>query len=122
MPAFGSPTVSLCSFFPFFPLPVAVHSMGSITSGHGVANMKRIIRRVGLLLLLIVVFVAGAGIPHAAPVRSGSTDTISDRKAYIPNLKNLPLPGKVICILAEDRAPITGLDGQAASDDQLFYV
>jgi len=95
--------------------------MGCITSGRGVANMKRIIRRVVLPLLLTVIFVAGAGIPHAAPVRSGSTDTISDRKAYIPYHKNLPLPGKAIGVLAADCAPILAIEGRAGPADQLCF-
>ena len=84
--------------------------------------MKRFIRRFCLLVLLAVVFVAAAGIPHAAPVKPGSGDSITDRKGYIPYRKNLPLAGKTIGLLVGDAGPVLAIEGRAGPADQLCFA
>ncbi|MFL5340479.1 MAG: hypothetical protein ACJ8F7_10030 [Gemmataceae bacterium] len=81
--------------------------------------MKRIIRRVGVSLLLVGVFVTAVQVPNAAPVRSG--DTITDRKGFIPVRKQVPLGGKAVGVLVADAAPVILLEGRNGPAAQLCF-
>src|SRR2546429_263524 len=81
--------------------------------------MKCIIRRVGVSVFLVGVFVAAVQVPNAAPVRSG--DTITDRKGFVPNRKYLPLGAKAVGVLVADADPVILLEGRRGPPDQLCF-
>src|SRR5262245_34664402 len=55
----------------------------------------------------------------AVPVPAAGSATITDRGSFIPIRKHLPLPGKIIGILASDAQPTLGLEGRSGPPDQL---
>src|SRR5713101_4319465 len=90
------------------PLPrigtlVAVRSRLSV----GELTMSPFFRRLALAIPFLGVMASSL---LAVPVPSAGSATITDRKGFIPFRKHVPLPGKIIGILAFDAQPVLGLE------------
>src|SRR5258708_7037979 len=46
-------------------------------------------------------------------------EVIADRANFIPNRKHVPIPGKIIAVLATDAAPVLSAEGRSGPADQL---
>ena len=71
----------------------------------------------GLLLGFVAALVTAPLL--AVPVPAGGPATITDRKDFIPNRKHLPLPGKIVAVLAFGAQPVLSLEGRSGPPDQL---
>ena len=77
-------------------------------------------RRAGLLVLAVGVGLAGAGLAAPAP-RGPATETIKDRKAFIPHRKYEALPGSVVGVLVGDVAAMMGQEGRSGPADAMGF-
>lgn len=55
----------------------------------------------------------------AVPIPSEKKDDIVDRTNFIPHRKHLPVPGKIIALLATDAQPVLSMEGRSGPPDQL---
>src|SRR5437764_6233673 len=79
--------------------------------------MRPFIRPISALLALAAL----SGGLRAAPVPSSSTETVNDRKAFIPYRKHAPLAEKVIGVLVADAGPVLQTEGRTGPADQLCF-
>jgi hypothetical protein len=74
-----------------------------------------LLRGAGLGLLL-----SFAATVDAVPIPNEKKgEVIADRANFIPNRKHLPIPGKIIAVLATDAAPVLSTEGRSGPADQL---
>lgn len=61
-----------------------------------------------------------AAMADAVPLPSEEKgDIVADRANFIPNRKHIPIPGKIIAVLATDAAPVLSTEGRSGPADQL---
>jgi len=71
--------------------------------------------------VLLGVAVAATLPALAAPVPSGTTETLKDRTGFIPQRKYQALPGKVVGVLVGDVAPMMNQEGRSGPPDALAF-
>ncbi len=76
--------------------------------------MKRTIRATPFLLGGLL---TAAALAVAAPAPQTITDVIKDRKDFIPQRKQQPLPGKAVGVLVSNVAPIMNQEGRSGPAD-----
>ncbi|HEV3142706.1 MAG TPA: hypothetical protein VGZ47_02360 [Gemmataceae bacterium] len=64
----------------------------------------------------------GASFVDALPVQSGTNNTITDRKNFIPTRKFEPLAGKAIGLLVSDVQPVLNAEGRTGPENQLCFA
>jgi hypothetical protein len=57
----------------------------------------------------------------AAPVPTGTTETLKDRTGFIPQRQYQPLPGKVVGVLVSDVAAVMGQEGRSGPPDAMGF-
>lgn len=70
-------------------------------------------------VLAVSMCVAAAAFAVPVPNERKSGGVIVDRANFIPNRKHLPIPGKIIAVLATDAAPVLSAEGRSGPPDQL---
>jgi hypothetical protein len=75
----------------------------------------RLVRGAGVVLLAVV---AGAALAAPVPLQ---TETLKERKDFIPTRKYESLPGKVIGVMVSDVAAVMGNDGRGGPADAIAF-
>jgi hypothetical protein len=66
-------------------------------------------------------FIPALAIVLTASAIGSAQETVKDRKAYIPNRKQVAVPGKAIGILLTDGQPVLSTEGRSGPADQLVF-
>src|SRR5678815_2013306 len=66
-------------------------------------------------------FIPALAIVLTASAIGSAQETVKDRKAYIPNRKQVAVPGKAIGILLTDGQPILSTEGRSGPADQPVF-
>src|SRR6516164_3308004 len=61
-------------------------------------------------------------LPFLLPIQIAAQETVKDRKSYLPNRKQVALPGKAIGILLTDGQPVLSTEGRSGPANQLVFA
>ena len=78
--------------------------------------MTQWLLRGGLFCISLCVVTTAAAVPIPNEKKG---EVIADRANFIPNRKHLPIPGKIIAVLATNAAPVLATEGRSGPPDQL---
>ncbi len=69
---------------------------------------------------MLGIFLCAVSTASAVPIPNEKKgEVIADRANFIPNRKHMPIPGKIIAVLATDAAPVLATEGRSGPADQL---
>src|SRR5258708_799791 len=78
--------------------------------------MTQWLLRGGLLAAILCVVTTASAVPIPTEKKG---EVIADPANFIPKTKHLPIPGKIIAVLATDAAPVLSLEGRSGPADAL---
>jgi hypothetical protein len=73
------------------------------------------------LILALLLLGSLISLVQAIPIPSGSNNTITDRKNFIPTRKFQPLPGKAIGVLVFDAQPVLAIESRGGPENQMCF-